>query len=81
MTSCLGDIESKANDINGQVDADGYVDEFKTGYHPPEDIPFEGKYIQLNGKLLIFTMNIHTVFDRLIIIEIVVPPHYKSIRN
>jgi len=41
MTSCLGDIESKANDINGQVDADGYVDEFKTGYHPPEDIPFE----------------------------------------
>ena len=42
MTSCLGDIESKANDINGQVDADGYVDEFKTGYHPPEDIPFEG---------------------------------------
>merc|ERR1711892_6574 len=41
MTSCLGDIETKASDINGKADADGLVDEFKTGYHPPDDIPFE----------------------------------------
>ena len=42
MSSCLGDISAKANQVNGQTDADSVVDEFKTGYHPPEDIPFEG---------------------------------------
>ena len=44
MTSCLGDIQHKAKAINGKEDANLIVDEFKTGYHPPEDIQFEGKY-------------------------------------
>ena len=44
MTSCLGDIQHKAKAINGKEDANLIVDEFKTGYHPPEDIQFQGKY-------------------------------------
>lgn len=41
IKSCLDDFAANAGKIDSTKDSEYIVEELKTGYHPPEDIPFE----------------------------------------
>jgi len=41
IKSCLDDFAANAEKIDSTKDSEFIVEELKTGYHPPEDIPFE----------------------------------------
>ena len=43
IKSCLDDFAANAEKIDSTKDSEFIVEELKTGYHPPEDIPFEGE--------------------------------------
>ena len=42
IIKCAQDFEADVDKINKEEDSEFIVDDLKTGYNPPDDIPFEG---------------------------------------
>ena len=55
IKSCLDDFAANAEKIDSAKDSEYIVEELKTGYHPPEDIPFEGE----SSKQILVVRTVH----------------------